>query len=393
MDVGVHATRSTLQSDPENRVYGRRDWSGRNAHVSGSALALLVTLGIFLGSNSLTHFDAALSGYALATVVASYAVGYRFALWAARPPSRLYFSRGLKLLFQSGSQSVGAVAGIGSGALAEVKSSEAAVRLPHGVGTLASELARNFVGQNFIRRRSSYRWIMHLCLSGGCALAFAVTFPLVFGWLHFETTADNAELYQVMLFGMAVQTMRSDGVAAFLAFNALNIAGVLVLIGLVLAGYRRLTDAGERAIQTFSEDIVPLILIAVVTVTGLALTVSYKFLGGRGHGTWAIVHMVAVVALLIHIPFGKLFHMLQRSCALFVSRYKAVGAVGPRAHCQCCGEDYASQMHVDDLKLVLEQLGFDYRLGHGTDALHYQHICPSCRRRRLVFNQGRRLGR
>ena len=32
--------------------------------------------------------------------------------------------------------------------------------------------------------------------------------------------------------------------------KARNIAAVLVLIGLGMAGYRRLTDAGERATQT-----------------------------------------------------------------------------------------------------------------------------------------------
>jgi nitrate reductase gamma subunit len=44
-------------------------------------------------------------------------------------------------------------------------------------------------------------------------------------------------------------------------FNLLNISAILVLVGLVLAGWRRLTDPGERATQTFYEDIMPLLLI------------------------------------------------------------------------------------------------------------------------------------
>jgi hypothetical protein len=160
-----------------------------------------------------------------------------------------------------------------------------------------------------------------------------------------------------------------------------------------MAGWRRLTDPGERATQSFSEDIMPLLLIFAVTATGLALTVSYEYLAGHGHHLWAIVHMVSVVALLIYIPFGKLFHMFQRTCSLCVSRYKKVGAAGPRAHCKCCEADFASQMHVDDLKVVLDELGFDYRFEGQRGEVHYQDICPSCRRGLLALNQGRTVGR
>src|SRR6185436_2275907 len=218
-------------------------------------------------------------------------------------------------------------------------------------------------------------------------------FPLVFGWLHFASFPDNAEMYHVAAFGVNVDSFSIHSIKALVMFNLLNISAVLVLVGLVLAGWRRLTDPGERATQSFYEDIMPLLLILAVTATGLALTVSYKFLAGRGHGLWAIVHMVSVVSLLLYIPFGKLFHMFQRTCSLCVSRYKAVGAAGPRAHCRRCGEDFASQMHVDDLKTVLDELGFDYRFATSRGELHYQDICPACRRRLLALNQGRSMGR
>ena len=234
---------------------------------------------------------------------------------------------------------------------------------------------------------------MHLCLSGGCTLAFAITFPLVFGWIHFESFADNAEMYRVLMFGLPVDSFSVHSLKALVMFNALNISAVLVLVGLVLAAYRRLTDAGERATQTFLEDILPLLMIFAVTATGLALTVCYKFLEGRGHHLWAVVHMVSVVALLLYIPYGKLFHMFQRTCSLCVSRYKKVGAAGPRAHCRSCGEDFASQMQVDDLKVVLDQLGFDYRFATAHGHIHYQDICPACRRKLLALNQGRSIGR
>lgn len=350
--------------------------------IGGAALALAVGAGIWLGSQGLRHFDPAVIGYALGTLLAAFAVGYRFVTWAQRPPSRMYFKRGLQLLFQRGTN---------SSTLQVFNPSPSTA--PHGAGTLGHALATKFVSQDFIRRRSPLRWIMHLCLSGGSTLAFAITFPLVFGWVHFESLPDNAEIYQVRALGLAVDEFSVHSAKAFVMFNLLNFSAILVLVGLVLAAWRRLTDAGERATQTFFEDILPLVLIFAVTVTGLALTVSYKFMGGRGHGLWAVVHMVSVVSLLLYIPFGKLFHMFQRTCSLCVSLYKKSGEHGARAHCRACGEDFASQMHVDDLKVVLDQLGFDYRFATARGKVHYQDICPACRRRLLALNQGRSIGR
>ena len=364
--------------------------------VGGAALALAVAAGIWLGSHGLRHFDPALVGYALGTLLAAFAVGYRFMTWAQRPPSRMYFKRGLQLFFRRAdhaSRLTPHASRLTPHASHPVAPQRPGIPVPHGVGTLGHALVRNFVAQEFIRRRGGYRWVMHLCLSGGCTLAFAITFPLVFGWIHFESFADNAEMYRVLMFGLAVDSFSVHSLKAALLFNALNISAVLVLVGLAMAAWRRLTDAGERATQTFTEDILPLLLIFAVTATGLALTVSYKFMAGRGHGLWAVVHMAAVVSLLIYIPYGKLFHMFQRTCALCVSRYKKVGEAGARAHCRACGEDFASQMHVDDLKVVLDQLGFDYRFATPRGHVHYQDICPACRRRLLALNQGRSVGR
>ena len=85
--------------------------------------------------------------------------------------------------------------------------------------------------------------------------------------------------------------------------------------------------------------------------------------------------------------------MFQRNCSLAVSLYKKAGATGPRAHCLRCGEDFGSQMHVEDLKTVLDQLGFNYRFATKEGSIHYQDICPACRRRLLALNQGRTVGR
>src|ERR1043165_8054873 len=163
-----------------------------------------VVLAIALGSLGFAHFDAALTGYALGSMLAAFAVGYRFMVWAQRPPSRMYFVRGLQLFFRRAEKSPRDPQ---HGTSTDTSALErATVALPHGTGTLGFALARNFVGQEFIRRRGGYRWVMHLCLSGGCTLAFAITFPLVFGWIHFESFADNAEMYRVLMFGLPVDS-------------------------------------------------------------------------------------------------------------------------------------------------------------------------------------------
>jgi hypothetical protein len=385
------------------------------ALTAGAAAALAVVAGIWLGSRALTHFDPALIWYATGSVLAAFALAYRFAVWAQRPPTRLYFKRGLQLLFNRRGSRRGNEAEV----LFAPKSASSRRRLPFlnklprllkpphvnwkepcnpfatpsASLTLGHAIATDFAAQNFIRRRGVYRWIMHVCLSGGCTLAFAITFPLVFGWVHFEPGADNAEVYRVQLLGFNAGRFNVHSVQAWLMFNLLNISAVLVMIGLALAGIRRLVNAGERAVQTFAEDILPLLLIFAVSASGLMLTVSYKLLSGRGHSQVAVFHTISVIALLFYIPFGKLFHMFQRTCALCVSLYKEAGATGPRAHCRGCGEDYASELHISDLKSVLDQLGFDYRFATPRGEAHYQDICPACRRRALALHQGRSLGR
>lgn len=350
----------------------------RNGLVAGVAAAGAVVLAIYFGSRRLAHFDFALTLYATGSVLAAFAVAYRLTVWGQRPPTRMYLKRGLQLLLRRA-------------ITLRSSTTNQAPRLPEV--EVARALAQNFAAQNFIRRRSVYRWIMHLCLSGGCTLAFAVAFPLVFGWVHFEPFTDNAEMYRVHVFGFPVDSMSVHSLKGMLMFNLLNISAGFALVGLVMAAVRRVTNAGERAVQTFTEDILPLLIIFVVTVTGLMLTVSYKYLAGRGHSVVAVAHAASVVTLLFYIPFGKLFHMFQRNCSLAVSLYKQAGLTGPRAHCLRCGEDFASQMHVADLKTVLDQLGFNYRLAGKKGSVHYQDICPACRRRLLALNQGRTLGR
>ena len=117
-------------------------------------------------------------------------------------------------------------------------------------------------------------------------------------------------------------------------------------------------------------------------------------MNGQGHGALVWIHMISVIALILYIPFGKLFHMFQRLVSLCVTAYKKAGDKEETANCMVTGEPYASQRHVDDLKTVLDELGFDYRFETNEGRqLHYQDISPQGRRRLIAFNQGRTLGR
>jgi hypothetical protein len=344
----------------------------RKAFRAGAIAALLGAIAIVVGSRNLRDFDWALAAYAVGCIFALFAVVYRYAIWSQRPPTRMYLKRGFQAF------------------LARPTSRTS---IPRNIGTLGRLLLDNFLLQRFITRRGTERWIMHACLSWGGMLAFGLTFPLVFGWIHFESTASNAEMYRVTVAGFPIDSFLVHSLKGFLYFNLLNISALMVLAGLVLSVKIRMSDKGEFAIQTFADDLFPVLLLFAVCVTGLMLTVSAKFLAGYGFAFIGMAHAASVIGLLLYLPFGKLFHIIQRPLSLGVSFYKNVGVAGPLALCRRCGEDYASQLQIDDLKTVLDQMGFDFRFATPSGELHYQEICPPCRRRLLALNQGRALGR
>src|SRR2546427_9336325 len=144
----------------------------RKALIAGAAVALAVAASIWLGSQALTHFDPALIWYAIGSVLAAFALAYRFAVWVQRPPSRLYFKRGLQLLFNWKSAPRSICRPSRSNAASFPRFNPFAT--PSASLTVGRAVATDFVAQNVIRRRSVYRWIMHVCLSGGCTLAFAI---------------------------------------------------------------------------------------------------------------------------------------------------------------------------------------------------------------------------
>jgi len=319
--------------------------------------ALLVAA-IFVGSRNLQNFDPALVIYTFAVVFATWGVVYHYNVWLEKPPTRIYWDRGWELYRRQG--------------------------VFRSSGRVLSLAVKHLAAQRFIAHRSTLRWWMHQCLFWGCLLAVAITFPLVFGWIHFRTAPGDQLTYVTYLFGFPMGSFRLNTVTAWLLFHGLDISAVLVLAGIALSLWRRMTDKGARALQQFGMDFLPVILLFAISITGLALTVSQEWLRGSAYSFLAILHAITVIAALLYLPFGKFFHIFQRPAQLGVKLYQEAGLQDKGASCVRCGERFASRMHIDDLRTVLPQVGFDYRV---PGAGYWQELCPACKRKTLSVAQ------
>lgn len=322
----------------------------------GLAASAAVTAGIYFGSRALRDFDSALVAYAGASVFAAFGLGYRYGMWLARPPTRLYWWRGWQVFLQA---------------------------LPINLIKLVGLAWDNLVAQRFIERRSRLRWAAHLLIAWGCILAAAVTFPLSFGWIRFESDATVPTVYIAFVFGIRVLRFASDGPLAPLVFNVLDIAAVMVLAGIGLSLWRRARDHGALAVQQLADDLLPLILLFAVSITGIFLTLSTHLMRGIHYGFLSELHAVTVIVTLVYLPFGKFFHVFQRPAQLSIHYYKQAGQKGPQAQCLRCGTAFASAMHISDIKQVQAALGIRFMTEHG----HYQDVCPACRRKLLGLTQ------
>lgn len=326
-----------------------------NAFLWGSAAGSVVIAGIYFGSGELSRFDAALAAYAMATVFAAFAITYRYLMWIQRPPTWKYFVAGWKLFLRPR-------------------------LLLKNLIRLVVLLWDNIVAQKFIERRSFQRWTAHMCLAWGCLLAFAITFPLSWGWVQFGI-APNGVDYRVEFMGLPQFSFSPHGIVAFFMFNGLNFSAVMLLVGVALAMHRRLFDLGAQAVETIAGDLIPLFLLFAVSTTGLMLTASYRLMGGANFSFISLLHAFTVILLLLYMPFGKLFHVIQRPAQLGVAYYKEEGARpdAPQALCARSGEPYQSQLHHDDLVDVMKQIGMDFG--------SHQNLSPQEKRRLIALNQ------
>jgi hypothetical protein len=324
------------------------------ATAAGTIATAFLAVLIVVGSRRLSHFDAALVGYTFATLFAAFGITYRYAIWLQRPPTWLYWKRGWELFFNPR-------------------------HLLRNLLVWIGRLWNAFVLNRFIWRRGALRGAAHWLIMWGCLLASAITFPLVFGWIHFAIEGDATDHYRVVLFGFDTISFPIESLWGVLIFHGLVWASFLVIAGVMLAMRRRMRDRDAAAMQLFGEDIVPLILLFAISVTGLMLVVSYEWMHGYAYEFLAILHAAVVIGTLVWLPFGKFFHIFQRPAQLGVSFYKDAGARGEPARCGRCGETYASKLHVEDLIEVQRQLGYTYETPNST-VDHYQRICPRCRR-------------
>ncbi len=332
------------------------------AILSGIAATLVMAGLIVLGSRRLSHFDAALVGYTFATLFATFGIVYRYTMWLQRPPTAMYWKRGWQVFLRPRS-------------------------LPRNLVLWVRRLVSVFFANSFIWKRGVMRGVAHWLVMWGCLIASAITFPLVFGWIHFEFTGNGFDDYTANVFGFPLFSFGIESLLGYLIFHGLVWASFLVIAGVMLAMRRRMRSRDALVLQRFGEDFLPLILLFSVSVTGLMLVVSYEWMSGYAYEFLSITHAMTVIFTLLWLPFGKFFHLFQRPAQLGVLFYKDAGARGEQAHCARCRQAYASRMHVEDLIEVERQLGYRYEMS-GKPADHYQRICPRCRRLAVALAQG-----
>jgi hypothetical protein len=318
----------------------------RRASIAGALTALLLVAAIYLGSGGLRTFDAALIGYATATVVLAFAVTYRYAMWIQQAPTRRYFVKGWRAFL----------------------SWRNFRRFP----TLVPKQLVSYLGfQTFLRERSAGRWLAHQAIFWGVVLATLMTFALSWGWIHFR--ADEAGTYQMYVVGLRVLSFEPFTWFGWVVFHLLDLAALLVIAGCAYYLWRRIRDREVRSEQRLGYDFVPLVALIAISVTGLLLTFSSVLLDGAGYEFLAILHMGVVVLSLVFIPFGKFFHVIQRPAVLGVQVFKEVGRADEGvATCRRCGEPLETVAFVRNLQETMEELDLRYP--------GWIETCPRCKR-------------
>src|SRR5690606_21096081 len=316
-----------------------------------TSVTIVTLVLILIGSRNLQNYDAALIAYLFGTLFAIFGIVYRYTVWIQRPPTKVYFQTSFRMLFSK-----------------------------EFLGFLwfsIKDFFRNIMLQRFIFKRGKKRGIAHLLMAVGCILAFAITIPLTFGWIHFtlipETglNPDAEKLYIAHFFGFEVMNFPVKSIIGYFTFLALNWCSILVIIGATYFLQKRLKDPGLIATQTFEGDILPLLLLILVSITGLGLTLDYEFMKGMAYEFMAVTHAFFVIVFLIWMPFGKFFHIIQRPAQIGAHIYKEVGKQKGMQVCKFTGKEYTTQLHVSDLKTITNKIGFKLETENGESILDY----------------------
>jgi hypothetical protein len=341
----------------------------------GVLAAALLTALIAIGSRGFHWFDAALIGYAVATIFATAAVTYKYTFWLARPPTGRYWRRSWRLFLSY-------------------------ANFRRYTSLIPKALLADLATQQFIRKRGFYRWVTHQCIFWGVILSCCITFPLTFGWERFTETPQGN--YLMWFFGFPLFSFSPDSIFGVLVYHALDWTALLLLVGLVLAFHRRFHDLALIAVQRFRFDIMPLALLLAIVVTGLALTADSVWLGGQYYWYISLTHEAVVVLWLISLPFGKFFHLIERPATVGIELYWQTGEGTEMQKCARCGREFAPVRFIQDLKKTLSEVGENYTIraapaqpdGQAQSAnetklanvVWWQDFCPDCKR--VVRAQG-----
>lgn len=341
----------------------------RVAAVLAGVIASLVLIAlIVLGSRGFRWFDAALIGYAVGTIFATAAITYKYTFWLMRPQTGRYFRQGWRLFFSL-------------------------ERFRRYATLVPAAIFTGLLAQTFIRKRSYYRWIMHLCIFWGVILSLCITLPLTFGWLRFTQVA-NAQ-YLIWALGFPLFSFDPYSLFGFMIYHALVFASLLLFVGLVMAFHRRFHDVAPITIQRFGFDIVPLALLFAIVLTGVALTADSTYFSGAYYQFITLTHEAVVVLWLISLPFGKFFHIIERPATVGIELYWRVGEDSAAHQCPRCGEAFAPALFISDLKRTLGDIGQNYAVTSERPAqtatqtaaqasaqqfTWWQDFCPDCKR-------------
>jgi hypothetical protein len=197
------------------------------AAALAASTTLVLLLLIYFGSRGLKDFDSALIGYAVGSVFAIAALVYRYSLWIMRPPTWRYFKAGWTHF------------------LSWRNFTRYSLLVPVA-------LWRDIFGQTFILKRSPLRWVMHMSIFWGVLLSLAITFPLTFGWIRFSLVPPDH--YQLHFMGFPMFTFPAEAGTGFALFHALDWTGILLVVGIAIALWRRLRDVGLLTVQLFGFD-------------------------------------------------------------------------------------------------------------------------------------------
>ena len=297
------------------------------------------------------YIDLAVLGYQVASVLFVAGCLYRFIVWLRYPPNRTLWTRSIQA-FQHRSRKA-------------------------NLATLIRSAVARLLLQTFIVSRGWLRWFTHFAIFWGVVVVSGICFALAWGWMSFSLV--DQQTYCARMFDIPLITFRVGSLIAFLAFNSINLGALLVLLGLILAFWQRFKMRPLERAERLGDHFSSLYLLLAVTVSGLLLTVSYKFFNGIGHRQLVVLHEAIVVVGLIWVPFSKLFHFEMSPATLALDVAEGAGSVEP-SRCSRCGKTLSAVWRPKDLQGVLASAGV--QISGDVANPEVLMLCPSCRRHR-----------